>query len=81
MGFIKQKTMNPTLKAHLISAGQTFVASFGVAIYPMLSTATFQTGLTRTVLLAMLVTGVRAGVKALYEAYVLPWLNQTTVTA
>lgn len=68
--------MNPRIKAHIISAVQTFIAAFGVAIYPMLSTFNGFDGLTKTVILAILFAGTRAGVKAVYEALILPWINK-----
>jgi hypothetical protein len=55
-------------KRHLISAGVTFVGSFLLFVLPVITDPTWSyTG--KVALVALLLSGVRAGVKALWEKF------------
>lgn len=54
------------MKEHLLSALNTFIAGFAIAIYPLLNDLSLE-NLSKAALLAVIFAGVRAGVKALIE--------------
>lgn len=56
------------MKRHLISALQTFVAGFLLGISPLISSE----NIGKATVFALVMAGVRAGIKALYEAFILP---------
>lgn len=61
--------MNDTLKRHLISAGQTFVATFLLTLSMSINTLDME-ALEGSILVALLVSAARAGVKAVVETAV-----------
>lgn len=69
-----------TLQHHLGSALQTFVAGFAIGvvayihIYPVMGT------IDQATIFAIILAGVRAGVKVLWENIILPWANSTDST-
>lgn len=63
--------MSPELKRHLQSAGLTFLAGFVLAIAPMLTDPSW-TWTGEAAFLALAFTGVRGGLKPLWEM-VMAW--------
>lgn len=62
----KKPFISEKLKAHLISAGVTFLAAFAVAIIPHIDTISLE-GFKDGTAIAIVFTAARAGVKALFE--------------
>lgn len=56
-----------TMKRHLISAGITFLSMFILTVTPVFLDPSFT--FEGAVITALLLTGVRSGVKAVYEAF------------
>lgn len=59
--------MSNETKRQLISAGITFISMFILTVIPVFTDPTFT--LTGATITALLLTGVRSGVKAVYEAF------------
>lgn len=61
--------MNPELKRHLISAGVTFLQGFVIGILPYVQTIDLS-NLGKATAFAIVMVGVRAGIKYLVEKFV-----------
>lgn len=61
-------TISPTLRRHLISAGITFVANFGLALAFALSTLPPEQALTGSVIWGLINVGIRQALKVTVEA-------------
>lgn len=55
--------MNANLKRYIISSALTFVATFAAAILPSIGDLQF----TKAAIVALIMVGLRAGIKALFE--------------
>lgn len=58
--------MNQNLKKYIVSSIITFVTTFAIAVVPIIDSLTLENVKTGA-LLALVFTGVRAGVKAVFE--------------
>lgn len=67
--------MNDTLKRHLFSAAQTFVAGFGIGVLPYLNNFDWSNA-GRAVFFGLFLAGVRGGVKLVWEQLILPYANE-----
>ncbi len=62
-------TLSPTTKKWILSSAITFVAAFCIAVLPSIDTITTES-LRNGAIIGLILTGVRAAVKALMEGFV-----------